>query len=104
MRVDGNHPLAGQYLNFAVEITEVREASDEEVAHGHVHGPAATTTENGVAEHLIGNDGRPHSSQSGALTPLKEAAEKNTVPLNIRFSAEDERLRAEVREFLQARS
>jgi FKBP-type peptidyl-prolyl cis-trans isomerase SlyD len=38
VRVDGNHPLAGQYLNFAVEITGVREASDEELAHGHVHG------------------------------------------------------------------
>jgi FKBP-type peptidyl-prolyl cis-trans isomerase SlyD len=38
IRVDANHPLAGQHLNFAVEITEVRAASDEELAHGHVHG------------------------------------------------------------------
>ena len=37
--VDGNHPLAGQTLNFAVEITEVRDATAEELAHGHVHGP-----------------------------------------------------------------
>jgi FKBP-type peptidyl-prolyl cis-trans isomerase SlyD len=36
--VDGNHPLAGENLNFAVEITAVREASEEELAHGHVHG------------------------------------------------------------------
>lgn len=36
--VDGNHPLAGQTLHFAVEITEVRPASEEELAHGHVHG------------------------------------------------------------------
>jgi FKBP-type peptidyl-prolyl cis-trans isomerase SlyD len=36
--VDGNHPLAGQHLNFTVEITDVREASDEELEHGHVHG------------------------------------------------------------------
>ena len=36
--VDGNHPLAGQTLNFDVEITEVRAASEEELAHGHVHG------------------------------------------------------------------
>jgi len=36
--VDGNHPLAGQTLFFDVEITGVREASDEEIAHGHVHG------------------------------------------------------------------
>ncbi len=38
VRVDANHPLAGQHLNFAVEITEVRSASAEELAHGHVHG------------------------------------------------------------------
>ncbi|TBU94562.1 FKBP-type peptidyl-prolyl cis-trans isomerase [Stutzerimonas kirkiae] len=36
--VDGNHPLAGQRLNFEVRIVEVREASEEEVAHGHIHG------------------------------------------------------------------
>ena len=39
--VDGNHPLAGQSLNFDVEITEVREATAEELQHGHVHGPGA---------------------------------------------------------------
>jgi FKBP-type peptidyl-prolyl cis-trans isomerase SlyD len=37
--VDGNHPLAGQTLHFSVEVTEVRAASAEELAHGHVHGP-----------------------------------------------------------------
>lgn len=37
--VDGNHPLAGENLNFDVEIAEVRDATDEELAHGHVHGP-----------------------------------------------------------------
>jgi FKBP-type peptidyl-prolyl cis-trans isomerase SlyD len=36
--VDGNHPLAGQRLNFKVKVIEVRDASEEEVAHGHVHG------------------------------------------------------------------
>ena len=36
--VDGNHPLAGKNLNFDVTITEVREASEEELAHGHTHG------------------------------------------------------------------
>jgi len=36
--VDGNHPLAGEKLNFDVEIAEVREATEEEVTHGHVHG------------------------------------------------------------------
>ena len=37
--VDANHPLAGVPLNFAVTIVEVRDASEEELSHGHVHGP-----------------------------------------------------------------
>jgi FKBP-type peptidyl-prolyl cis-trans isomerase SlyD len=37
--IDGNHPLAGQNLNFEVEITEIRDATEEELTHGHVHGP-----------------------------------------------------------------
>lgn len=36
--VDLNHPMAGKDLHFDVEIVEVREASAEEVEHGHVHG------------------------------------------------------------------
>lgn len=36
--VDGNHPLAGQNLNFDVKVVEVRAASAEELEHGHVHG------------------------------------------------------------------
>jgi FKBP-type peptidyl-prolyl cis-trans isomerase SlyD len=36
--VDANHPLAGQVLHFDVSIAEVREASEEELEHGHVHG------------------------------------------------------------------
>ena len=36
--VDLNHHMAGKDLHFEVEIVEVREASAEEVAHGHVHG------------------------------------------------------------------
>lgn len=37
--LDGNHELADQNLNFAIEVVEVREASAEELEHGHVHGP-----------------------------------------------------------------
>jgi FKBP-type peptidyl-prolyl cis-trans isomerase SlyD len=37
--LDANHPLAGKSLHFDVEITDVREASQEELAHGHAHGP-----------------------------------------------------------------
>lgn len=36
--IDGNHELAGEVLNFDVEITEVRSATQEELDHGHVHG------------------------------------------------------------------
>ncbi len=37
--IDGNHPLAGQTLHFDVTITDVRDATQEELDHGHVHGP-----------------------------------------------------------------
>ena len=37
--VSDGHPLAGMNLNFAIEIVSIRDASDEEMAHGHPHGP-----------------------------------------------------------------
>lgn len=37
--IDGNHPLAGMHLNFEVEVTDIREATEEELEHGHVHAP-----------------------------------------------------------------
>ena len=37
--VDTNHPLAGIELQFDIDIKEVRQATDEELAHGHAHGP-----------------------------------------------------------------
>lgn len=37
--LDGNHPMAGMTLNFDVEVTEIRDATAEELEHGHVHGP-----------------------------------------------------------------
>ena len=36
--VDGNHPLAGKTLEFSCTVTAVRAATQEELAHGHVHG------------------------------------------------------------------
>jgi len=36
--IDANHPLAGEKLHFDVKVVEVREASAEELEHGHVHG------------------------------------------------------------------
>jgi len=37
--IDGNHILAGQALTFDVEVKDIKEASKEEITHGHVHGP-----------------------------------------------------------------
>lgn len=36
--LDGNHPLAGKELRFSLKVTDVRLASEEEIAHQHVHG------------------------------------------------------------------
>lgn len=35
--IDGNHPLAGVTLHYDVEVMEVRDASEEELSHGHIH-------------------------------------------------------------------
>ncbi len=37
--VDGNHPLAGKELHFSVSVAQVRDATAEEIEHGHAHGP-----------------------------------------------------------------
>ena len=37
--IDANHPLAGMALSFDVKVTDVRTATEEELQHGHVHGP-----------------------------------------------------------------
>lgn len=39
VEIDTNHPLAGQTLHFDVEIVSVRDATKDELAHGHPHGP-----------------------------------------------------------------
>ena len=37
--VDANHPMAGKSLTFEVTVASIRDASEEEISHGHVHGP-----------------------------------------------------------------
>lgn len=37
--VDLNHPLADQTLSFDIDVVDVREATEEELSHGHAHGP-----------------------------------------------------------------
>jgi len=36
--MDGNHPWAGKTLHYSVEVMEIRDATTEELEHGHVHG------------------------------------------------------------------
>lgn len=48
--VDGNHPLAGLTLQFHVDVIEVREATESEISHGHVH----------VDGHCCEHDGHEH--------------------------------------------
>jgi FKBP-type peptidyl-prolyl cis-trans isomerase SlyD len=40
--VDFNHPLAGDNLYFTGTVVDVREATDEELAHGHIHGDCSS--------------------------------------------------------------
>jgi len=60
--LDGNHPLAGEDLTFAVEIVDKRQATDEELAHGHIHGGAGCRHADEVAEggHECGGGGCSH--------------------------------------------
>ena len=38
VKMDFNHPMAGEDLHFKSEVTDIREATEDELAHGHVHG------------------------------------------------------------------
>ena len=61
--VDGNHPLAGKVLNFLIVVDDVREATEEEIAHGHVHHGGKCPTEqheHGCCCHHHGNEEGEH--------------------------------------------
>jgi len=55
--LDGNHPLAGEDLTFAVEIVDNRPATAEELAHGHIHGGAGCRHGEEAEHHECGGDG-----------------------------------------------
>jgi FKBP-type peptidyl-prolyl cis-trans isomerase SlyD len=39
IEIDGNHPMAGKDLYFSIKVAEIRDATEEELSHGHIHGP-----------------------------------------------------------------
>lgn len=61
--VDGNHMLAGQNLNFNVEVVAIRAATEEELAHGHVHGEDDHHHEHG--DGCCGGGGHGHGKKGG---------------------------------------
>lgn len=61
--VDGNHMLAGQNLNFNVEVVAIRAATEEELAHGHVHGEHDHHHEHG--DGCCGGHGHAHDHGDG---------------------------------------
>ncbi len=46
VKMDFNHPMAGEDLYFSGSVTDVRDATDEELAHGHVHGNGGCSDDN----------------------------------------------------------
>lgn len=63
--VDGNHMLAGQNLKFNVEIMAIREATEEEIAHGHVHGAGGHDHDHDHEGGCCGGGGHNHGSEGG---------------------------------------
>lgn len=58
--VDANHPLAGMDLHFNVSVLEVREATPEEISHGHVHGAEGCGHDHGDDHECCGGHGHDH--------------------------------------------
>ncbi len=47
VKIDANHPLAGQTLHFDVAVLDIRDATEEEIAHGHPHTPGGCGHDHG---------------------------------------------------------
>ncbi len=63
--VDGNHMLAVQNLKFNVEVMAIREATEEEIAHGHVHGAGGHDHDHDHEGGCCGGGGHSHGSEGG---------------------------------------
>lgn len=63
--VDGNHPLAGKHLNFNVTVQDVRAATEEEIAHGHIHQGGGCCGGGGGEGEGCCNDGEDKSEGEG---------------------------------------
>ena len=50
VNIDANHPLAGQTLHFDVSVLDIRDATEEEIAHGHPHAPGGCGSEAAAEE------------------------------------------------------
>ncbi|MEJ2764568.1 peptidylprolyl isomerase [Photobacterium sp. MCCC 1A19761] len=63
--VDGNHMLAGQTLTFAAEVVALREATEEEIAHGHIHQGGGCCGGGSCGDHDHGHD---HDHEGGCCS------------------------------------
>ena len=70
--VDGNHMLAGQNLKFNVEVVAIREATEEELAHGHVHG-AHDHHHDHDHDGCCGGHGHDHGHERGGVSSACDA-------------------------------
>lgn len=74
--VDGNHPLAGQSLHFSVEVLEVREATAEEIAHGHIHAQGSCGSEHKHSHEGGCCGGSDHSNEAACCSEKKDEPAK----------------------------
>lgn len=91
--LDGNHPFAGKALKFAIDVREVREATREELSHGHVHGPGGHGHDDHGHDHGHGHaHGHDHDAGSAdageILAGIQKAVADNTVVIFMKGTPE----------------